>query len=77
MSNQFMFIAVLGSMGLFCLIFTNTAARYLSLFVQIGERTKGNKIEPQQTWARPTFIRLMGLAQLGMALLVYFGKVST
>jgi len=77
MNNQLLFIILIGGMGVFCLVFTNTTAKYLSLFVQFGERTTGNKIDPKQSWARPAFIRLMGLAQVGMAALVYFGKLST
>lgn len=76
MSNQLIFIILVGGVGVFCLVFANTAARFLSLFTQVSGKIQGTDISPEESWARPTFIRLMGLAQIGMAVLVYFGKLN-
>ena len=77
MSNPLLFVVLVGGMGVFCLAFTDKAAKFLSIFVQLSERSRGNQIDPAQSWARPMFIRLIGFAQVGMAALVYFSKVSS
>ena len=77
MSSPLLFVALIGGMGVFCLAFTDKAAKFLSIFAQLNERSRGNQIDPAQSWARPMFIRLMGLAQVGMAAFVYFSKVSS
>jgi hypothetical protein len=74
MNTKLIAIIVLSSMGLYCLFFTKSATKLLSLFHQAIERLKGIKIEPKESIARPIFIRLVGVTQLFMAALFYFGN---
>ena len=72
MDNNLLVAIWLSCTGIFCLLFTNATAKFISLFAQISKRLEGVKIEPEQTWARPAFIRLIGAVQIGLAAFVYF-----
>ena len=74
MNNQILFIALAGSTGVFCLIFTNTVMKWLSAFAQLSAKMSFSKIEAKESKARPFFIRLMGVAQIGMAIFVYYSS---
>lgn len=74
MNTKLMAIILLSSIGLYCLFFTKSATKLLSLFYQTTERLKGIKIEPKESIARPIYVRLVGVTQLFMAALFYFGK---
>jgi hypothetical protein len=58
-------------MGLGCILFPSRAATVLSLYLQLLERTNLRRMDPEQSWARPFFIRLMGATLWFMAGLVY------
>lgn len=75
MSNQVYFALLVGGMGIICLIFPHSVARLLSAVTQFSAK-KSNEFENNQSWARPLFIRMMGIGQLGLAALVYFGKIA-
>ena len=77
MSSKILFVVFAGSMGVFFIIFTNKAAKLLSIFMQLSSKSSGSSVDLNQTWARPAFIRLAGLVQIGMAVFVYFGKLGT
>ena len=60
-------------MGIYCLFFTKSATKLLSIIYQAYERIKGIKIDTKDSIARPIFVRLVGITQLFMAALFYFG----
>ena len=74
MNTKLIAIISLSSIGLYCLFFTKSATKLLSLFHQATERMKGIKVEPKESIARPIFVRLVGVTQLFMAALFYFSK---
>ena len=73
MTNQSAFLLVTVPFGLYCLLFTTHATKMIALFTQLSAKLQFSSVSARQSVARPLFIRLIGIVNLGMAAAVYFG----
>lgn len=73
MTNQTLFLLATVPFGFYCLFFTTHAIKMVALFAQFYTEFQFNDANSKQWMARPLFIRLIGIINLGMAAVVYFG----
>ena len=73
MTNKILVLIATLPLGIYCLLFTSHAVKIISVIMQLSSRFGRDNIDPDETLARPSFVRIIGIANIAIGLLVYLG----